>query len=715
MPHQVSPLSTDIKQDDITEAFTLLVDNIGSDKYRDHCFCFFIDGLDEYEETAMNDYTRMAELLNEWVVNSSSSKGIKICVSSRDYNPFLNAFREKSRLHIHELTHIDMEVVVRDGLKQISNSRGFDGLVDEILQMAEGIFQWVIVVVKHLRHQIENGLDDAEELRMGVQKLPTGIYELYREVLRLLPDTARAYRSLEMVSQANELDMSFSVDAYSFFPKYESDNGFIMRDSFPGDGVSDNRERRELGKKLLRGCSGGLLEAFPSDTFKYFKGSLSKRKAVRFTHRSVADFLKIEDVQKEKMKHLREFDPLDAISQMFLADLRMLSSNDSGWSMQTAMFLSQLLPLRYKAGLDIEPYTFLEALDITFGDDQALCTNWHKDRLFYRRVRVVIPTRGLSTIVQVCWSPNGRSETGRNPSVTLVRPIYLSIWTGPPQYPLWKMRKDPSVTDNVDKVALLAHILFYRRRVKSWQDEEVDFAILDILHEKNFLLEPTHLAPARPRPARNGKEMDEMGRERGWLTPHLTVWQYFLQFEWRFQRGGLPPILGDYYGLLADDELDARFAKTVAWFLKHGADPAFAARTSISRTVKKESQLQESILSVSFYFKGRTADGNETEIVVNDTLEIEDGKTYRRELVDTPSLREWILDLKVNNKTKQEILELLPATSWYETVSRRWRAIRNGLSHIPDDLVRVQLPVLAFLPLVVLFILCHSVGFTSFV
>lgn len=45
-----------------------------------YCFCYFIDGLDEFEETRQEDYKSIIDTLNQWTLGSLD---LKICVSSR--------------------------------------------------------------------------------------------------------------------------------------------------------------------------------------------------------------------------------------------------------------------------------------------------------------------------------------------------------------------------------------------------------------------------------------------------------------------------------------------------------------------------------------------------------------------------------------------------------------------------------------------------------
>ena len=89
---------------EIREAFSRLISD--PTLYTNHCFCFFIDGLDEYEGTYQEDPKTLVELLNSWTRHAPTA--IKICVSSRGYNVFMNAFAEDQRICLHNLTRSDM-------------------------------------------------------------------------------------------------------------------------------------------------------------------------------------------------------------------------------------------------------------------------------------------------------------------------------------------------------------------------------------------------------------------------------------------------------------------------------------------------------------------------------------------------------------------------------------------------------------------------------
>ncbi|KAK4677858.1 hypothetical protein QC764_0049210 [Podospora pseudoanserina] len=219
MPWQLSS-DLEVTESTVKAAFNHLISSEVAEAFPNHCFCLFIDGLDEYEAIIQTDHADLAALLNSWTEAGLSSRNIKLCVSSREYNSFMNLFSDDRRLRLHELTHSDMVACVRDKLDRISGSNGFDQLVEDIVEKGQGIFQWVGIVFKNMRYEIDNATTEAQEFTDSLKMLPSEINDLYKHIFDSLRDTKRAYRTLATVSEAMETGVaSFSVEAYSLFPR----------------------------------------------------------------------------------------------------------------------------------------------------------------------------------------------------------------------------------------------------------------------------------------------------------------------------------------------------------------------------------------------------------------------------------------------------------------------------------------------------------------
>jgi hypothetical protein len=66
----------DYDSDRVRSAFSRLLQC--SSLHNSTKFCFFIDGLDEYEETTQDDYKTMVQLMFSWT--QAAPHGVKLCV-----------------------------------------------------------------------------------------------------------------------------------------------------------------------------------------------------------------------------------------------------------------------------------------------------------------------------------------------------------------------------------------------------------------------------------------------------------------------------------------------------------------------------------------------------------------------------------------------------------------------------------------------------------
>jgi hypothetical protein len=130
---------------DLSDAF----DRIAAQVLLPAKFCFSIDGLDEYEGEYI-DIVRMLESL-------ASSSSVKLCVSSRPWNVFVESFGANvdRKLLLQDFTRDDVKKYVKDVLGGDSRFRRLEDkdnrckdLIQEIVDIAQGVFLWVILVVR---------------------------------------------------------------------------------------------------------------------------------------------------------------------------------------------------------------------------------------------------------------------------------------------------------------------------------------------------------------------------------------------------------------------------------------------------------------------------------------------------------------------------------------------------------------------------------------
>ncbi len=96
--------------------------------------CFFIDGLDEYDGI----HSDVVQLFQKF----SALENIKICLSSRPWNVFQNAFGEgrNLKLMLQDLTREDIQIYVKDKLAEdymfgalADANEQYHQLIDEIV------------------------------------------------------------------------------------------------------------------------------------------------------------------------------------------------------------------------------------------------------------------------------------------------------------------------------------------------------------------------------------------------------------------------------------------------------------------------------------------------------------------------------------------------------------------------------------------------------
>jgi len=301
---------------DITRAFETLT---AHGTFPDYCFCFFIDGLDEYHGES-EDHVQLAKTLRRW-----ASKGdVKICASSRPHIEFDDLTGSPNQtFHLHELTRHDIRLFSR---QMIEKSDKFDRikdsylqLVDKIVEMSQGVFLWARLVVSSLLAGML-GHDTTKTLEEKLKVIPKGIDELYDGILSSLEpyDRQRAAKLL-LITVYKKLRMPLNCLAYGWIdslddPKFPPCDGRKSPSWRPANIMVEDVQRQ------LKFLTKGLLE-----TTLCFGGGRSdefaQMRVVQFFHRTVEDFVmnssKLEDISRQYPRLLEE----ESYYRLLLADL----------------------------------------------------------------------------------------------------------------------------------------------------------------------------------------------------------------------------------------------------------------------------------------------------------------------------------------------------------------------------------------------------------
>ncbi|KAM0385042.1 hypothetical protein ACHAQC_011764 [Fusarium culmorum] len=286
-------------------------------------FCFFIDGLDEYD-SANGDHSDFCEYLT-----TISSRDIKICLSSRPWNEFNDAFGQDpaSRIFIHELTWDDILLYTQYRLHRHprwksleSQTKKAGSLARTVVTRAQGVFLWVFLVTRHLREGLAND-DSFTDLEKRLLSLPTELEAFFKQILESVSSFyhEKMAGALQVALYAKEpLDSMI----YSFIgDEYEDPDYFrhpldLENDMNPNGHQDQLRVRQKQIVRRLRGWCRGLLEE-----------QLGK---IQFLHRTVGEFLRTREMSDfHESKRPRYFNTGLSILKAYVAWLK-LSNLEGG-------------------------------------------------------------------------------------------------------------------------------------------------------------------------------------------------------------------------------------------------------------------------------------------------------------------------------------------------------------------------------------------------
>ncbi|TGO12243.1 hypothetical protein BTUL_0092g00430 [Botrytis tulipae] len=258
--HNVPILSTNWSLPVLKKSFRTLIEKTSGTL----SFCFFIDGLDEYE----GNYWDIAEYFYEL----SESKHAKFCLSSRPETAFLDTFRSMPQLKLHDLTESDITNYVRDRLENnlqmrlLMNSCPSDALalITEVVNDGDGVFLWVRLVVNSLLNSLRKR-DDISTLRVRLRETPKEIDDLYDRILSSIEQIhmVEASKIFQLKESTVRIILSgnTSLNFYGAYKlSFKSFNQAILADEtscFRRTSLEDCGE--DLAHVLRTRC-GGLLE-----------------------------------------------------------------------------------------------------------------------------------------------------------------------------------------------------------------------------------------------------------------------------------------------------------------------------------------------------------------------------------------------------------------------------------------------------------------------
>ncbi|KAI0886844.1 uncharacterized protein GGS22DRAFT_118401 [Annulohypoxylon maeteangense] len=304
--------------EEIEQGFQNLVTN--QTTFEGHKLVFFIDGLDEYQGRHID----LVKRLFSWT--SSSDENLKICVSSREWNEFMVGFSECPKLRIHEYTHKDIMAMVRHQLKAgckyptLVNSYHIEFLTQKIAFKAEGVFQWVSLVLNALNDGILNG-DNVSELISKIDSFPNELEDLYQHLFNSIhaKDRQKVFETLRMINYMGS-DHSIPLMRVWFLNKVIDEPNYCMKATLGSESDEEITDILEITRRQIYGrCKGFLIVHDYPEKHVLFSPHFPNDGGVRFMHSTAYEFLEQIHIKQSIDQVVGKVDLFDRICQTFLA------------------------------------------------------------------------------------------------------------------------------------------------------------------------------------------------------------------------------------------------------------------------------------------------------------------------------------------------------------------------------------------------------------
>jgi hypothetical protein len=292
-------------------------------------FYFNIDGLDEYSGDSWDVINILQEL--------GSCPNIKLCVSSRPWNKFQDAFGqlEPRILRLHELTRKDIEIFAYENLMSCTTHSDFEpclfsSMIQDIVDRAQGVFLWVHLVVRSLQDGMAND-DPISLLHERLRTIPTDLEKFFELILESVEDVYQSRMAVTFLA-ALTTHRPLRIIHYHFLEQEMPIDGIV----FPVAQWRDSKIRLAV-LQTQRGLNGrfkGLLE--PTSTI-----DISPKTTINFLHRTLRDFLST----KRMVEWLKSLAPHElnismAISRSLTATCIFIDPHPSTDDLKTAIKLA---------------------------------------------------------------------------------------------------------------------------------------------------------------------------------------------------------------------------------------------------------------------------------------------------------------------------------------------------------------------------------------
>lgn len=273
------------------ELRTALRDCMEAAALRKFCVCLFIDGLDEFEGSE-EERSEIVSVLK----NLSEFENVKVCLSSRPWRIFEDAFKDNSMLRVQDLTREDICLYVKESFESNDHFQHFkrangdasSKLQEDVAQKSEGVFLWVFLVVRSLLRGFRNR-DPILMIMQRLERMPSDLDGFFKHMLTQIEDEYRS-QAVTIFRLALTSPEKLSLMLLSFMDEVDPEFGLHM----PTHGVLETVVQDQLEDTAIRlnvRCKDFL------EVHKRFNRGLFTTHYLDFLHRTMRDFLQGPEIQ----------------------------------------------------------------------------------------------------------------------------------------------------------------------------------------------------------------------------------------------------------------------------------------------------------------------------------------------------------------------------------------------------------------------------------
>jgi energy-coupling factor transporter ATP-binding protein EcfA2 len=282
--------------------------------------CLFVDGLDEFS----GNHRDLITVFRTLVLGSTS--GVKLCVASRPWVEFQDAFRHDPSLMLQDLTYSDRKhyvashMEIDEGFQLLCSLEPAFGrqLIENITIKSEGVFLWVRLVVASLLGGMNYG-DRVSDLQRRLDALPSELEELYDRMLAsldpfYLEHAAQLFKFVQTSFAPPMLLVLTLADEEDCLTTALAQNRQLMS-------LREISNMHEAMRRRINSRCKGMLEV---NTTKPQPKDMCELFTVQYLHKTVKDYIESPDVQRKLSQASKS--PYDASLRHCIGLLRLIKA-----------------------------------------------------------------------------------------------------------------------------------------------------------------------------------------------------------------------------------------------------------------------------------------------------------------------------------------------------------------------------------------------------